>query len=317
MQLALRARLCRFSLIGCFAHTIVKVVVEEDTPPIVPSVLTEQMVNIGGEQMAHHKLPSGVTLHIEEAGTGRPIVFIPGVMMNGQFFRNQLTGLSDESWVVLPDMRAHGQSEKVLSGHTVANYAHDLRELFSVMSIERPILVGWSMGAMVLYDYLKQFGQDDVAGIIIVDQPPSDFAWEGYPFGLITVESLAEFVEALQMDQRAVAEEFANLMQHAPQHQTNAWMIEEICRVPAAVASTILVNQTLRDDRSFLPQIDVPALVLFGRDAKMTSPDAGQFIANKIPNAQFHIFEHSSHVPFLEEPEAFNRTVREFIVSIE
>jgi pimeloyl-ACP methyl ester carboxylesterase len=172
------------------------------------------------------------------------------------------------------------------------------------------------MGAMVVYEYLKAFGSDSVAGIMIVDQPPSDYAWEGYPFGVLTVEALAEMVEGLQLDQRAVAEEFAGLMQHEPRADVSAWMVEEITRVPAAVASTILVNQTLRDYRSFLPEISCPTLVAFGRDPKLTPPEAGEYIASMIPDARFEVFEHSSHVPFLEETDRFNALVEEFSTAL-
>jgi non-heme chloroperoxidase len=262
------------------------------------------------------ELSSGVTLHVVDEGTGSPIVFVHGVMMSGRFFEHQVKGLSGAHRVVVPDLRGHGQSEKVLSGHTVANYAQDLRLLFDAMSIERPLLVGWSMGAMVVYEYLKAFGSDSVAAVMFVDQPPSDFAWDGYPFGVLTVEALAEMVEGLQLDQRAVAEEFAGLMQHEPKPDISAWMAGEVMRVPAAVASTILVNQTLRDYRPFLPEISCPALVVFGRDPKLTPPEAGEYIASQIPGARFEVFEHSSHVPFLEETELFNAMLSEFAAGL-
>ena len=266
--------------------------------------------------MMEQRLSSDVTLHVVDEGDGPTIVFVHGVMMSGRFFEQQVSGLSGSHRVVVPDLRGHGQSEKVLSGHTVANYAQDLHLLFAARSIERPLLVGWSMGAMVVYEYLKAFGSDSVAGVMIVDQPPSDFAWEGYPFGVLTVEALAEMVEGLQLDQRAVAEEFAGLMQHEPKPETSAWMVEEIMRVPSAVASTILVNQTLRDYRPFLPEISCRALVAFGKDPKLTPPEAGEYIASQIPGARFELFEHSSHVPFIEETERFNAMVSEFATAI-
>ncbi len=258
------------------------------------------------------RLSSDVTLHVVDEGDGPPIAFIHGVMMSGRFFKGQVTGLSGSHRVLVPDLRGHGRSEKVLSGHTVGNYAQDLHLLFQARGVARPLLVGWSMGAMVVYEYLKAFGSDAVAGVVIVDQPPSDFAWDGYPFGVLTVEALAEMVEALQLNQRGVATEFAELMQHNPQAEVSAWMIEEIMRVPAAVAATILVNQTLRDYRSFLPQIECRTLAAFGADPKLTSPDAGRYIAGEIPNARFEVFEQSSHCPFLEETDRFNRLVGQF-----
>lgn len=266
--------------------------------------------------MTNQLLSNGVTLNVIDTGSGTPVVFVHGVMMSGRFFDRQVPYFSEYYRVIVPDLRAHGQSEKVLHGHTVDNYARDLKALFEAINVKQPILVGWSMGAMVVYEYLKQFGQDDVAGIVIVDQPPSDFAWEGYEFGVLTVQALGEMVESLQMDQRAVAEEFASLMLHNDSPEARAWMVEEITKVPAAVASTILVNQTIRDYRPFLAEVHIPTLVLFGRDNKLTPPEAGEYIASKIPDSKLQIFEHSSHVPFYEEADAFNEAVRAFVESL-
>ncbi len=266
--------------------------------------------------MAEQELTTGPTLHLEDSGSGQPIVFVHGVMMSGRFFQRQLPHFSTHHRAVIPDLRGHGQSEKVLSGHTVANYARDLHDLFQLRHVEKPALVGWSMGAMVVYEYLKQFGFDSVKGIVIVDQPPSDFAWEGYPFGVMTVEVLGQFVEGLQLDQQAIAEEFHELMVHEPSAATH-WMVEEIMRVPAAIATSILVNQTLQDYRPLLPTITTPSLVLFGRDPKLTSPEAGQYTANEIPHARFEVFEESSHCPFYEEAARFNQVVEEFVASLD
>jgi pimeloyl-ACP methyl ester carboxylesterase len=259
-----------------------------------------------------YTLNNGVTLHLVDAGQGVPVVFIHGVMMSGRFFERQVPFFSPSNRVLIPDLRGHGQSEKVLEGHTVGNYAQDLRLLLDDLGVERPFLIGWSMGAMVVYEYLKAFGSASVRGICIVDQPPSDYAWEGYPFGVLTPTSLAEMVEGIQLDQRAVADEFAQLMQHEPDEATSTWMAEEIMRVPAVVASTILVNQTLRDYRAFLPEIACPALVVFGRDPKLTPPEAGEYIAGQIPGARLVVMEESSHCPFYEESQKFNGILAEF-----
>ena len=265
-----------------------------------------------GEQL----LANGVTLHVTDEGEGRPVVFIHGVMMSSRFFDRQVAHVSRAARFVAPDMRGHGRSEKVLWGHTVENYAADLHELFDARAISRPVLVGWSMGAMVVWEYLKAFGQDDVSGVVIVDQPPSDWAFEDYEFGGITPELLAEFVSGIQMAPEAVAEELAHLMVHEPSEETTAWVVEEILQCPPAVASTILVNQTLRDYRSFLPEIRVPTMVFFGGDDKMTSPRAGEWMASQIPGATLAVFERSSHIPFYEEAEAFNEALDAFVAGV-
>jgi pimeloyl-ACP methyl ester carboxylesterase len=237
------------------------------------------------------------------------------MMMSGRFFQRQAP-LAQSHRVVIPDLRGHGDSEKVLHGHTVANYARDLHELFEKLDLHRPVLIGWSMGVMVANEYLKQFGQDDVAGLVICEQVPSDFAWPDYKYGFFTPEVLAQFVDLIQMDAAAFAHELVDLMLHDPQPEDERWMEAEIVKVPPAIASTVLVNQTIRDDRPFYPTVKVPALVQFGRDQKLTNPEAGQYIQGLVPGAQLEIFENSSHCPFWEEAETFNQSISRFAASL-
>ena len=73
------------------------------------------------------------------------------------------------------------------------------------------------------------------------------------------------------------------------------------------------MDQTFRDYRSFLPQIQVPTLVAFGADDKATNPAAGKWIADVVPGARLEIFGRSSHCPFFEEPDAFNESLGAFL----
>jgi pimeloyl-ACP methyl ester carboxylesterase len=257
-----------------------------------------------------------VTFHVDDSGSGPPVVFLHGCLMSGRFFQRQVPHFSRAYRVVIPDLRGHGRSEKVLHGHTVANYARDLKALCEALQIARPVLVGWSMGAMVAYEYLKLVGQDAVAGLVIVEQAPSDFQWEGYEFGGFTPASLGQFVEDLQMDLPAVARGFAEWMLKVPTLGDVAWMADEITRVPPVIASTILVNQTLRDDRVFIATIRLPTLVLFRSDDTTAAPKAGAYIAHQIPGGQLCLFEHSSHCPFYEEPDLFNAVLSEFLAQV-
>jgi non-heme chloroperoxidase len=169
---------------------------------------------------------------------------------------------------------------------------------------------------MVAYEFLRAFGADSVAGLAIVDQPPSDFAWDGYEFGPITPDALREMNEQIQNDQAAVVEELTGLMLHRPDEQTISWMRSEILQVPPVIASTILVDQTLRDYREFLPQINVPTLVLFGEDDKLSSPRAGEYIASRVPGASLRTFPESSHCPLWYESDSFNHAIADFATGL-
>jgi non-heme chloroperoxidase len=262
-------------------------------------------------------LVNKVTLHVEVEGHGPAIVLLHGWSMSGRFFELQLGGVLPGHRVVVPDFRGHGRSEKVLHGHTVGNYATDMRLLLEGLGIERPVLVGWSMGAMVALEYVKAFGMGSVAGIVIVDQPPSDLALEGLPYTWgSTIEQLADSVAALQLDQLSVAVEVANLILHEPAEPATSWIVTEMLQVPPAIASTILVDQTLKDYRGVVSGLSCPTLVVFGRDPRATPPEAGKWISEQIPGSRLEIFEHSSHCPFLEEPDRFNEVLREWTANL-
>jgi non-heme chloroperoxidase len=93
--------------------------------------------------MPNITLDDGVNIYVEDKGNGEiTVVFLHGVMMSGQFFQKQLDYFSKFSRVIIPDYRGHGQSEKILRGHTVKNYARDLRDLLNKLEVKKPIL-GW------------------------------------------------------------------------------------------------------------------------------------------------------------------------------
>ncbi len=259
---------------------------------------------------------NGVALEVTDQGEGDALVFVHGMMCSGRFFAPQIEYFSSRRRVVVPDLRGHGESEKPPGGHTVSAYADDLHALLGVLGVQRPTLVGWSMGSMVGYEYLKRHGARELAGLVVVDQPPSDYAWPDYEFGFFTPEVLDHTLEQLQTDPRGLIDLLVGLMLHDPEPVDVAWMTEEMLKVPVSIATSVLVSQTLKDYRPFLPEIEVPTLVAFGGDDKLTSPAAGKYIADHIPDARLALFENSSHAPFLEEPDAFNRVLEEFVAAL-
>ncbi|MEV6771978.1 proline iminopeptidase-family hydrolase [Nocardia sp. NPDC051030] len=81
--------------------------------------------------------------------------------------------------------------------------------------------------------------------------------------------------------------------------------------------SEFYVNGTLRDHSvvDCLPAIAVPTLVLSGRHDEAT-PIAVRPFAELIPGARWEIFEESSHVPHLEEPQQFSQVLLEFLAGV-
>jgi pimeloyl-ACP methyl ester carboxylesterase len=260
---------------------------------------------------------NGVQLHYEEAGSGAPVVFVHGVWMSSRFFEKQIAHFGSSHRAVALDLRAHGRSEHVHEGHTVAQYARDLRGFLDALGLENAVLVGWSMGALVLWDYVRQFGVGGLRGIVVVDQSPSDYRWPDWPYGFLDFDAVRHLMEGVQTDRESVVRGFLPLMlKKAPAEEDVAWMLEEVMRPPASVAGAIIFDQTMQDYRAVLPSVTVPALVVTGADEKLVPVEAERWAAAQMPDARLVVFDESGHCPFLEEPERFNEVVGEWIGSL-
>ncbi len=269
--------------------------------------------------MAEITLPSGITLAYDDAGrTDSPaIVLIHGVSMSRRYFHRQLEPLSVNNRVLAVDLRGHGGSEKVQSGYTIPQCARDVDAFVKALELDRPVLLGWSMGAFVTFDYIRQFGTGTIRGLVVVDEGPTDFKWEGYEHGFVDLETLRSLMTDIQDDKDAFLRGFVPEMFHNPQAPEDLeWMVSECARLPTGGLSAILFDQTLQDYRDLLPSIDIPTLVCWGRHDTLLPVSGAAYVNELIQAARVTLFEDSGHCPFLEESEKFNRTLDDFLSTL-
>ena len=257
---------------------------------------------------------NGVELHYVDEGQGTPVVFVHGVWMSSRFFEKQRAFFGERHRYMALDLRGHGRSEHVDHGHVLPQYGRDLRAFLETVGAGDAVVVGWSMGAMVAWEMIDQFGTDGLRALVVVDQSPSDFKWPDWPDGFLDFDALRHVMESVQADQAATARDLVGLMlAQTPPEDDAAWMVEEISRPPASVASAILFDQTVRDYREVLPKVNVPSLVVTGRHDKLIPVSAAEFVSTTMPAAELVVFEESGHCPFLEEPVRFNEVVDGFV----
>ncbi|WP_089384243.1 alpha/beta fold hydrolase [Halorubrum vacuolatum] len=253
-----------------------------------------------------------VDLYYERTGDGQPIVFLHGVMMGSRFFLEQRT-LPEEYESITLDFRGHGRSAKSETGHTLPTYAADLEAFLDDQELEHVVLVGWSMGALVGWEYVDRFGTDRLDGFVVVDQQPADLQQEGYEHGVFDLAELIDLMELAQTDHHALAHAFIDGMIHGdPEPDHERLMFDEIARVPPAIKSAILFDQSVRDYRDVLDSVDVPTLICVGEDDALVDPAGVVSIADSTPHATIERFSDSSHCPFLEEPDAFTDALLRF-----
>ena len=115
----------------------------------------------------------GVRLALTEAGSGRPLVLVPGWSQTARQFAAQIDGLSDRYRVIAVDMRGHGQSAKPAHGYKIQRLARDLHDVLVALDLEDAAVAGHSMGSSVLWCYWDLFGADRIGTAVFIDQMPA------------------------------------------------------------------------------------------------------------------------------------------------
>lgn len=259
---------------------------------------------------------NGADLYYEDHGEGQPIVFLHGATAGLRYFEAQLMGLSEEYRTVAVDFRGHGRSAKTELGHTIPQYARDVRAVLDQLDLGSVVIVGWSMGAIVSWEYVKQFGTDRIRALVDVDMEPSPLQREDYEYGTYDVEGLGKTLDNIQTDPLGLAEgSIEELLKETPSRELRTMMFDEGTRTPPPIQGAMLL-ELLRDYRDVLRDIDVPTLVCAGADEKWRSVESVEYTAEIVPEAQFELFEDSGHCITVEEPERFNRVLDDFVDSL-
>jgi pimeloyl-ACP methyl ester carboxylesterase len=256
---------------------------------------------------------NGVQLYYQESGKGQPLVLIHGMWGSGRFFTRQMADLSKHYRCITFDLRGHGRSTMTPSQLTVPTYARDLKILMKKLDIKNPVLLGWSMGAFIAWDFYKQFGPGDVRGLVVVDQAPTDYKFSDYPEGMIGFAELRDWHEQVMINKNEFMRMVLPMMFHNPPGPGDTeWMWADMCAAPEAIAASVFLDQSLRDYRADVQGYPIPTLVCFGGHSPQSMVGAKQIVDGAARGA-LKIFENSGHCLFYEEADLFNQAVHGFI----
>lgn len=270
------------------------------------------------------KMSDGVNLYYETRGKGEPIIFIGGWRMSTPWWQKQFDFFASFSKAIFLDMRGCGQSEKTDKGHRMGRYGKDLHDFICGLDLDQVTLVGWSKGSSDIWSYVDLFGVDRLKAVVFVEQTPKMLSDDNWKFGLADpfgLNETANFISSVVQDDRGFVAGFIPTM-FTPENaeklsdEEKTWMVDEILKFPIKNVPELTISHFVQDWRDVLPKISVPALYIGGKSSLYAKREAADYAVRNIPNAQLKIFEKSAHCPFYEEPELFNRTVRDFMESI-
>jgi len=233
------------------------------------------------ETMGTIETSDGVTLHYAEAGSGRPLVLIPGWSQSAAQFKHQLAGLSDRYRVIALDLRGHGESAKPAYGYRIARFAKDVHDALVALDLTDVNLLSHSMGCSVVWCYWDLFGSARLAKLIFVDQSPfmtanpswtqaereaTEFALDppmlrDDPITLYRYNHLIDAVSGLAGPGGAdLTREFIGTMftsRMAPEEK--AWAVDLVLKLPRPYAARLVYNHATQDWFDVVTRIDARA----------------------------------------------------------
>jgi len=94
---------------------------------------------------------NGINLYYETHGTGRPMILLHGGLGSGEMFGPILPALSENHQVIAPDLQGHGRTADIDRPIDIRLMADDIAALIDHLGLDRPDVVGYSMGGGVAF----------------------------------------------------------------------------------------------------------------------------------------------------------------------
>jgi non-heme chloroperoxidase len=262
----------------------------------------------------------GVRLHVVETGNrrGRPILFIHGFSQSWLTWRRQLcSDLANDFRLVAMDLRGHGRSDKPREGYDDRGlWAEDVNAVIQELTLEQPMLCGWSYGPLVILDYIRQYGEDAIGGTCIVDGLTKLGSDEALSF--LTPELLSLVPGFFSSDAEEAARSLKSLVRMCFVNKVSPedlyLMLGYNLAVPPYVRQALFSRSFDNDD--LLPTLRKPALVIHGADDAVVKPSIVDQHTSAIRHAQAHVLPNAGHAPFWDDAATFNRYLRTFCASL-
>jgi len=259
--------------------------------------------------------PDGLTLAVQESGnpSGTPVVFIHGLLGSHLNWDAQIKSPELQRYrLITYDMRGHGLSGKPTASGAYTDgqrWGDDLASVITASHARKPALVGWSLGGVVITNYLAKYGDSHISGAVYVDGvielKPEQIVPHPEVYRDLNSPDLKTHLDAVR--------DFLSLCFHT---QPDTATFERLY-ASAAMASWDMQRAVMSitvDAAKGLGKARVPVLLIYGgQDALVQAKPTIARAKELNPRIESTLYINSGHAPFIEEPTRFNRDLAAFI----
>ena len=257
-------------------------------------------------------MPEPMELAYEERGSGPVLLFIHGFPFDRTMWVAQLAGLAKIRTAVAVDLRGHGLSDVMSGGDfSMDLFADDVAKTLDAIGAEKADIVGLSMGGYVLFSFWRRH-PERARSLIFIDTKAEADADEAKAGREKTAETAAS--QGMQPIYETLA---SKVVGSSPSVEVQDKLKEMMLgTAPEVAAADALAMRDRADSTADLPNITVPVLWLHGEEDALMPIEGARASAAKVPGAKFVSIPKGGHVSPMENPEAVNAAIQEFLKSL-
>ena len=253
----------------------------------------------------------GVAFEYDDVGNGTPLLMIHGFPLDRSLWRSQIEGLQGMARIIAADLRGFGQSAEAPETMTMEEYAADLKALLNSLNVSRVVVCGLSMGGYVALAFLAKY-PDAVTGLILANTRAGADSEQARESRYANVKKAYE--EGVPAIADAMLPKMLTAATLNDRPSLSAYVRSMIARQRASGVAAALRGMAARPDRaSMLGAINIPVLIITGGDDTLIPASESEEMSRTIPGSRLVIIPRAAHLSNVEQPEAFNAAVREFL----
>lgn len=244
----------------------------------------------------------GVNIYFEDHGTGPAVLLSHGYASTSRMWAGQVESFKDRYRIITWDMRGHGQSDSPddPGAYSEAATVEDMAAILRHLGIDRAVIGGLSLGGYMSLAF-NLAHPEMTRALMLFDTGPGYKNPVGREGWNETARRRADVFEA-----KGLASLGSGAEVRIAQHRSAQGLAHAARGMLAQFDSRVIES---------LPDIKVPTLVLVGEN---DTPFLGgsDYMVNKIPGARKALIANAGHASNIDQPEAFNAAVEEFLASL-
>jgi pimeloyl-ACP methyl ester carboxylesterase len=256
-----------------------------------------------------------VTIHghrraFVKVGSGPVVLLLHGLGCDHTTWEPVLEALSRRYTVIAPDLLGHGQSDKPRADYSLGGYANGMRDLLTVLGVDKATVIGHSFGGGVAMQFAYQFPERTERLMLVASGGLGPEVSPG--IRAISTPGFDQVMSVLTLPGDPVThdlDEVADIYDTFKDRQARQ-AIRHVVRAVVDWRGQIVTMA----DRAYLTE-EMPMWVVWGRDDRVIPVRHANNAVALAPNARVEVIPDAGHFPHKDHPLRFAQIVPEFIRS--